>query len=157
VNLLAIDPKPVVAAQRRRRIEDLEQKMLGLDSGAMTQELLNQTKHHFCEGVYAREFFLPKDHACTGRVHKTACFNILLEGKITLAMGSTEEPQTIEAPQFFVSEAGEKKALYAHEDSVFITFHATEVTDEDKMMDLFTVPTVKAFERYRRELLEDKT
>ena len=143
--------------QRRRRIEDLEAKMLDMDGGEKTAELRDGTKHHFCEGVYAREFFLPKGHTCTGRVHKTACFNVLLSGKITLAMGALEEPQVISAPQFFVSEAGEKKALYAHEDTVFITFHATELTDGDKMMDLFTVPTVKAFENYKRELLEDKT
>lgn len=154
-NVLAIEPKEVAVINRRRSIEVLEQA-INQQADNCTQELLDNTKHHFCEGVYAREFFLPKDHACTGRVHKTACFNVLLSGKITITSGEMA-PTEMEAPAFFVSAAGEKKALYAHEDTVFITFHATEETDPAKMLDLFTVPTVKAFESYKRELLEDKS
>ena len=145
-------------ANRRNAIQHLARRMREEDKEGLTEELLERTKHHFCEGVYAREFFLPKEAACVGRVHKKGCFNVLLRGHLRVAMGEGET-QDMKAPQFFVSGPGESKALYAYEDSVFITFHATEETDPDKMMDLFTVEDNQAYLAYRRELLthEDNT
>ncbi len=139
-------------AGRRAGIHALMESMAEKFADTSEQEIKECTTHHFCSGVYAREYFLPAGHVVVGRVHKTPCFNIMLKGHMTIAM-SDRDPQDMRAPQFFVSGEGEQKALYAHEDTTFITFHATEETDPDKMVEMFTVPTVTAFEKYKRELL----
>lgn len=119
---------------------------------ASQKEIDESTFHHHCEGVYAREYRLPAGHMVIGRVHKQACFNVMLEGRMVIT-SSELPPKEVAAPQFFISQPGEQKALYAHEDVVFITFHATEETDPDKLLEDLSVPTVKAFESYKRALL----
>lgn len=104
-------------------------------------------KHWHCEGVYVREFNMPADSVVTGQVHRKACINILLKGKIKVVQ--SDGSRVIEAPAIYVSEPGEKKALYALEDTTFLTCHATEETDQDKLWAEFTVP--------EHELIEEMT
>lgn len=144
---------PAEVLDRRKLIEKFEIECRKLDTAGTTEELKQKTKHHFCDGVYAREFFLPAGHMCTGRVHKRPCFNVLLTGHITLNMGALTSSVEMCAPQFFISEAGEKKALYAFEDTIFITFHATPETDPDKLWDILAVDTIDEFYRYNFEKL----
>lgn len=111
--------------------------------------LEDQTRHYFCEGVYAREFLMPAGYMAVGRVHKYACFNVLLKGKIRIAAAGIE-PQTLEAPAFFVSQPGEQKALYAFTDTSFVTFHAHDgVTPAEDMLELMTVPSVEAWQQWK--------
>lgn len=117
-------------------------------------------KHHFCAGVYVREFFLPKGFVVTGKIHRYPCINILLAGKIRIAQSDGLET-VMEAPQIYQSQAGEKKALFALEDTIFVTTHAlpphlidaTE-DDMDAMEEHFTVPSFEALDQERREALE---
>lgn len=150
------DNTALAAVHRRRKIEEFEQAFAQQPGVAENSSKLIQdsTFHHQCAGVYCREFRLAKGHAVTGRVHRYPCINILFKGDVTCSMGEWPEPRRLVAPYMFISGAGEKKALYAHEDSVFLTFHATEDTNYEEMWDKFTFPSVIAFERYKRELLE---
>lgn len=97
------------------------------------------TKHHHCEGVYLREFFLPEGGACTGEIHRFDCINILLKGKVRVVQSDGE--YELAAPMIYESKAGEKKALYALEDTIFCNIHATEETDQTKLREHFTVPS----------------
>jgi len=86
-----------------------------------------EVKHHFTNGVYAREGCLPKGMALVGKIHKYAHLNVVSKGKIRVA---TEDGiKIIEAPATFVSPAGTKRAGYVLEDTVWTTFHATTQTD----------------------------
>ncbi len=90
-----------------------------------------EVKHHFAPGIYARELFIPAGVLLTGKIHKTEHLNILLKGRIEISnMGESRE---MVAPLIFVSPPGTKRAGYAHEDSVWITIHATEETDVKKL------------------------
>jgi len=92
-----------------------------------------ETIHHFAPGLYARELHIPAGVLLTGKIHKTEHLNILAKGRIEISnMG--ESKQMI-APHTFVSPPGTKRAGYAHEDSVWITIHATEETDIKKLED----------------------
>lgn len=151
MNMLAIAKKSTEVAVRRNNIARLADKLVAeLDPAEVEAELDESTFHHHCEGVYAREYRLPADHILIGRVHKYACFNVLLEGRMTIT-SSENPPKEVSAPQFFISKAGEQKAAVAHTDCVFITFHATEETDPVKLLEDLSVPTIKAFENFRRE------
>jgi hypothetical protein len=151
--MLTVAKKNTEVAVRRNKIDALAQSLVAhTDPEEVKKEIDDSTTHHFCEGVYAREYHLPAGHVVIGRVHKRACFNVMLKGRMTITSSRTEAHE-VSAPQFFVSEAGEQKALYAHEDVVFVTFHATEETDPEAMVDIFTVPDIKAFAQYERERL----
>ena len=45
---------------------------------------------------------------------------------------------TIEAPYNGITEPGTKRAIYTHTDCVFITVHATELTDVDEIVNEVT-------------------
>ena len=86
-------------------------------------------KHWFAPGVYAREMFMPKGCLVVGKIHKTEHLNILSQGK--LSVSNNGESITVEAPFTYVSPIGTKRALYAHEDVVWTTIHATELDDPE--------------------------
>lgn len=107
--------------EMRARILALETSMRALP------QLQFETKHWFAEGMYAREIFIPKGAVLTGKIHKTEHINVVLQGDISVA---TEEGiKRIRAPLVFVAPAGTKRAGYAHEDTIWITFHATREQD----------------------------
>lgn len=110
--------------------------------------------HHHCDGTYVREFRLPADHAVTGQVHRYPCINIIAKGRVRVTQH--DGTKDYEAGDLYISEAGEKKALYAYEDTVFMTIHATEETDPDKIWEHFTVPHEQALEYQAKLQIEVK-
>lgn len=88
-------------------------------------------KHHYANGVYAREAYIPAGVALVGKIHKYEHLNIVSKGKIRVA---TEDGiKIIEAPATFVSPAGTKRAGYVLEDTVWTTLHATSQTDAQEI------------------------
>lgn len=84
-------------------------------------------KHHFSKGIYARELFIPKGCALTGKIHKYAQLNVLCSGDLSVL---TENGiKRVTPPFIVVSPAGTKRIAYAHEDSVWLTIHGTDETD----------------------------
>ena len=102
------------------------------------------TTHHFASGVYGREMLIPAGVMLTGKIHKTACLNVISKGDITVATEFGNK--RIKAPYTFVSPPGVKRAGYAHEDTIWICFHGTEETDLDKIEEQFTVETFEEFD-----------
>lgn len=109
----------------RARILDLEAAMMDLP------QLEIKTTHHFCNGVYAREIFIPKGTVLTGKIHKTEHLNIVSQGKI--AVYTEEGMSEIEAPCTIVSKPGTKRVGFALEDTVWTTIHPTNETDLQKL------------------------
>ena len=95
--------------------------------------------HYFAAGLYAREMFVPKGVMFTGKVHKTQHIIVVSQGDITIAdeRGSVR----IVAPFTMVCEPGTKRAGYAHEDTVWTNFHATEETDINMIEDALVSDT----------------
>lgn len=94
-------------------------------------------KHEFAPGVYARSMFIPKGTILAGKIHKYAHFNVVLKGDIEIL--TEHGVKRIKAPAMFVSPAGIKRAGYAYEDTVWVTIHATDETDPDKIEAAVTV------------------
>jgi quercetin dioxygenase-like cupin family protein len=89
--------------------------------------------HHFAPSVYAREMLLPAGHTIVGKIHKHSHLNIIVKGRVSV---STEEgAKEFKGGEVFTSFAGTKRAVYAHEDTTWITIHVTEQTDLDKIED----------------------
>ena len=99
-------------------------------------------------GLYLRELFVPKGTLATGKIHKVPHFNIIVQGIVSVV----GEGKRIEAPYWFASPGGTKKAIYAHTDTLWITVHPTEETDITQIENALIAPNWAAFEAYHRRL-----
>ncbi len=85
------------------------------------------TTHRFCNGIYSRQIEIPAGACLVGARHKTDFFLTISSGKCTIVDG--EVSTVLSAPITIISKAGAKRSIYAHEDTVMTTFHATKETD----------------------------
>jgi quercetin dioxygenase-like cupin family protein len=82
-------------------------------------------------GTYARQMFIPKGTVIIGKIHRHEHLNFIMKGRVSV---STEfGPKYFEAPCVFVSEAGLKRAVYAEEDTIWVTVHTTKFTGEENL------------------------
>ena len=124
----------------RAKIERLE--------GLMRQEaqIEIKTAHRFADGLYAREIFIPKGTMLTGKIHKREHLNIVALGEISVL--TEAGPQRIKAPFTMVSLPGTKRVGYAHEDTVWITVHATDETDIERVEGELVVDTYEQYQAW---------
>jgi hypothetical protein len=108
--------------------------------------------HHFSEGVYARELFIPKDTILTGKIHKFSQLNILSQGEISVL--TEDGVKRVKAPFHIVSPPGTKRIAYAHEDCVWTTIHGTYERDVDKIEEHFIAQSEAEYLQFRSLLLE---
>jgi len=136
-------PEFNVAAENvtfRSGVMALQDHMLGLPSTLEDCTL----RHIFAPGNYAREMMIPKGTLIIGKIHKHAHLNIISKGRVHVA---TEfGPVSFEAPHTFVSEPGTKRAVYALEDTIWTTIHATDETDLDKIENYVIAKSYEDFE-----------
>ena len=137
-------------AEYRTKINALEDAMRASGTTVDPETL---TEHVFCEGVYMRQLRIPKGYTVTGKIHRHACINILLQGKIRIALKDGSQ-QTMAAGTWFISEPGEKKAGYALEDTLWLNLHAVGAeTDLDEIEKKVIVPSYEALEAESQEKL----
>lgn len=93
--------------------------------------LVIEPRHYFGTDCYVREVTLPAGTTATGKIHKTRHVCIISKGDVTVVTETGS--QRIAAPATFISEPGTKRAVYAHEDTVWTTIHGTPETDIAKL------------------------
>jgi quercetin dioxygenase-like cupin family protein len=84
--------------------------------------------HRFTEGMYVREIFMPAGAIVTSKIHKTQHPFAVLRGRVKVWV-ENDEWQTLEAGHLGITEAGTRRLLLVLEDTVWVTFHATELRD----------------------------
>ena len=94
----------------------------------MDLTLLN-TKHHFADGLYAKEMILPKDTFAMQHKHCYSHLSLLAKGRVLVKVDDDIEEYT--APACINIQAGKHHSIKALEDSVWYCIHATEETDAD--------------------------
>ena len=115
----------------RGLVQQLEAAMRALPPAMQVDPKSLVTRHHFASGIYMRELHIPAGMTTTGKIHKHACLNILAKGRrSTLVDGYVIE---IAAPHIHLSPPGMKRVSYTYEDSVWITVHATNLTDIEEI------------------------
>lgn len=120
----------------------IRQKVLHLEKMIQQQEQIDcPVTHHFAPNVYAREMFIPAGTVLTGAVHKTAHLSMLSKGKVRVI--TDDEAVDLIAPATVLSGVGAKRAIYAYEDAVWTTIHATTETDVDKLVEELTESTAE--------------
>lgn len=92
-------------------------------------------KHFFSKGVYGREIVFDKGTLLIGKIHKHQTMNVISKGEVSVL--SIDGVMRIKAPHTFVSSPGAKRVIYAHEETVWTTFHGTDETDLEKIENEF--------------------
>ena len=119
--------------QFRNGIMKVEENMKNHPNGLKGEALqkLNPLKHSFADGCYIREIFNPKGELLVTKIHKVAHPFFLMKGDMTILM--EDGIKRIKAPHYGITPAGTKRLIYCHEDCVFVTVHATNETDLEKI------------------------
>ena len=137
--------------EHTHRLFAMEEK--ALEEG-VTEDHEHLAEHYHCNGCYVRAFTLPEGYWATGEVHRFACINIVAKGHVKVVQSDGE--YELRAGDIYISQPGEKKALYAFEETVFCNVHATEETDQEILRGIFTVPKDELLEFQETLKLEDK-
>jgi hypothetical protein len=118
----------------REKITELEDAIVSVQG--TTGEVMhkaNPVKHTFAGGCYIREIYNPAHELIVTKIHKKEHPFFLMKGEMSIL---TEEGiQNIKAPYQGVTKPGTKRAIYTHEECIFITVHATENTTIEDVED----------------------
>lgn len=132
------------------QVYELERVLRQMDGQIPREEV---TFHHFCKGIYCREYFMAAGTVAVGMKHAKESFFLLVSGtaRFSTAQG---EMVTVSAPYMAVTQPGSKRVVYAITDATFLTFHPNpdDSQDMDVLTDRFIIP--EALPAPERELIE---
>lgn len=126
-----------VVSSPRDKILRLQREMRAAPNQVDIEAL---TRHHFANGLYARELTIPAGMCVVGKTHRGEQLNILSAGRVSL--WTDEGVVTVEAPYTIAGKPGTKRAAFAHTDAVWTTIHAnpTNEHDLDKLEAAYIIP-----------------
>jgi hypothetical protein len=99
------------------------------------------------DGVYVRKMTMYEGTIVIGAIHKHLHMCFLLEGHLSVA--SEDGVNEYIAPCFIIAEPGEKRVLYAHEDSVWYNTHKNP-SDTKDVKQLEKEIVAVSYEDYRK-------
>ena len=109
---------------------ELDEALAQVD-GAIFGDDAAPLTHTFGDGLYIREITMPKGMLVTSKLHKTTHPYFVLKGDVSV---ETETGTVrIKAPYWGITKAGTKRILYIHEETIWVTVHATQETDLEKI------------------------
>lgn len=88
-------------------------------------------RHHFTEGVYAKEMHLPAGHAARSHKHVFDHISMLSEGVAVVEVDGVATEYS--APAFILIKAHAEHQITAIKDLTWFCVHQTSETDPDKI------------------------
>ncbi len=134
-------------------IQKLADYLKGLDGEKELEETLTVTNvtNHFAEGLYGRELLIPKGVLVVSRVHKRPLINVISKGHVIIL--DVDGRREVHSPATFANEkAGTQRVVYAVEETVWTTIHATECTEEEGIMEEMSTTSYSEFLKYSKVL-----
>ena len=110
--------------------------------------------HKFAPGVYVREIFIPKGTCIVGKIHKHDHPNFLMSGEV-MVITEYQGREHLKAPLSIISKAGTKRIVLALEDTVWITVHATNETDLEKIEEVVIAKSYEDFEKFKALTIQE--
>ena len=101
----------------------------------------------FMDGVYIRKMTMYQGYIVIGAIHKHRHMCFLLEGHLSVASSSGVKEYI--APSQIISDPGEKRILYAHEDSYWYNTHKNPDNIED-VQELEKQIVALSYEEYKK-------
>jgi len=125
----------------REQMMQLEQAVREMPGQVDIDEL---TSHHFADGIYLRQLFIPAGVVVVGKIHRTNHLTIICSGTVRVTTDNGVEEIT--GPAVFRTDVGAKKAAFAITDCVIMNPHPTKETDLVKIEEQFIAPSFEALE-----------
>ncbi len=108
---------------------------------ALPQQLC-PLKHVFTPGLYTRQILMPAGTLLTSRIHLFEHPFIISAGVVSV-WGDERGWETLQAPYLGVTKPATRRVLYIHQDTIWTTFHVTNETDPEKIVEQVTYPHMK--------------
>jgi hypothetical protein len=127
----AVEPRKSYAPAEPGLLDEVERRMVLL--GGKHRERGGDVdgfpvRHIFTPGLYVRELTIPAGGICTSEIHRLEHPFVMSSGCLTL-YGEGVEPFTVSAPYQGITMPGTRRIGFAHETTVWTTFHVTNKTD----------------------------
>ena len=124
----------------------------GVIAGTKDKPIVNDNDqmpidHFFMDGVYIRKMTMYQGYIVIGAIHKHKHMCFLLEGHLSVASSSGVKEYV--APCYIISEPGEKRILYSHEDSCWYNTHKNPDNTED-IRELEKQIVALSYEEYKK-------
>ncbi len=132
----------------RNMIMKAQNHVENMPGAAMGGELdkLCPLKHSFGKDVYVREIFVPAGHIIITKIHKFNHPFFVMKGRVSIL--TEEGVKHITAPYHGMTKAGTKRAVFHHEDTIWITVHGTNKTDLKEIEDEIISKDFEGFEDF---------
>lgn len=115
--------------QAQAAIADLRLAMeSAIDDGSIVK-IEPTWDHHFANGLYGRRIYVPEGTTVVTKVHMTQHITIALKGRCTV-VNEIGEHKEVSAPGMWVTEPGTQRAIFCHDDTEWVTVHATDIKDD---------------------------
>jgi hypothetical protein len=137
----------LTVAEKHHKIYSFENALFELPEDEQIKPEDVPVVHYFTPGLYCREIYMPAGVTLTSKIHKTEHLFIISKGRCTVA--TEHGTMELEAPYTGITKPGTKRALVIHEDTIWTTMHATDLTDVDEIEATIIAPT------YEQYLLEN--
>lgn len=127
------------------------ESVLGSMPGAKFGDDACPLKHTFADGLYIRQMTAPEGMLNVSKIHKTTHPYFILKGEFSVL---TENGLIrIKAPHTGITKAGTKRIVYFHAETVWITVHATNETDLERIEEEIMAKSYEELPENIREIL----
>ena len=94
--------------------------------------------HRFTPGLYTRQITMPAGTAVVSRTHKFEHPFVVVKGRCRVWI-ENEGVKEIVAPHVGITKAGTRRVIYVDTETVWLTFHTTQLTDPDEIVKSVTL------------------
>lgn len=118
----------------------------------LTHQVKVEPQHTCIDGLYRREFTMPKDTVWVSRVHKRDNFAFIISGECSVL--SEDGAVRLKAPCVLTTLAGTQRMLQIHETCTWVTVHAIPAELQDDVAGIEEYLACNTFDEYEQCLLE---
>lgn len=108
--------------------EEMDRLELGMLASAPAVDL--PVEHRFTPGLYIRTIHMPAGTLLTSKIHRTEHPYVVTRGRVSVYIPD-RGVEHLEAGHMGITQAGTRRLLYIHEDTVWTTFHPNPDDVED--------------------------
>jgi len=107
-----------------------------------------QLVNRFADGLYARQVTMSAGAFVTSRIHLKEHFAFVMTGDVSI--WTDQDYQRVKAPAVLVTRPGTKRVLLIHEESTWVTVHATNAKTQEEAEAELTTNDPEAINRVRQ-------
>ena len=149
---------PVSKEHMRKRICDFEKILLQQNGSFIGSAHGNKecpVEHFYGDGLYIRKITMPKGMLLTSKIHNKRHPYFVISGDCTVL--TDDKIVRIKAPYWGITEPLTKRILYMHDETVWVTVHATKLKNPEDIERKIILPSFDntiTFEEAEKILLE---